>query len=79
MTGLVPVPTLPELHKRGLAEIVGTTGGTFYRTTPEGQAEIDAAMLHNGTYLRTHPEESAAQTRAAILAAKAAGGTRKKK
>lgn len=70
--GTEPVPTLPELHKRGLAERVGDS---HYRATAEGQAEIDGAMRRNAAWLREHPDEARAAETAGIHAARAAGGT----
>ena len=59
--GLVHVPTLPELAAERPAQarvVERSKAGTFYRTTEEGQARIDAAMRHNAEYLRSHPEVS---------------------
>lgn len=81
--GLRPVPTLPELHKRGLAKVVErspkTDEPTHYRATAQGQAEIDEAMLHNGRWLREHPAESAARFRQTLEHLRTTAPTKKKK
>lgn len=81
--GVRPVPTLPELHKRGLATVVATspkTGEpTHYRATAQGQAEIDEAMLHNGRWLREHPDESAARFRETLERLRSTPPAKKKK
>lgn len=50
----LPVPTMPELVERGLAKVRVEKYGAkndherlVYTATPEGQAEIYAAMRHN--------------------------------
>lgn len=76
---LEPVPTLPELEKRGLAIVAErsrtTSEPTHYRATEEGQALIDGAMRRNAAWLREHPAEAAELTTASIQAVRAAGGT----
>jgi hypothetical protein len=51
--GRVPVPTLVELEAIGMAEVVARNEKgkpTHYRTSPEGQRWIYAAMAHNSTF-----------------------------
>lgn len=65
--GLVHVPTMAEQLKAGKArsviiESIGKNGkvtkNEAYQFTPEGQREVDEAMIHNGKYLHEHPEVS---------------------
>ncbi len=67
-----PVPTVAELHKRGLAE---RRGDSHFRVTPEGQALIDGAMRRNAAWLREHPAEARAAETGGMQVARAAGGT----
>lgn len=64
--GLVPVPTVAELHKMGLAEQIVTesrnksgkiTKSISHRPNAEGQRMMYDAMRHNGKYLASHDEE----------------------
>lgn len=82
VSGYEHVPTLPELHQKGLATVEArspkTQEPTHYRATPEGQRIIDETMRRNGEYLRAHPDESAARTRQSIIDAKALAAAKKK-
>lgn len=82
MTGYEHVPTLPELHTKGLARVVARTDKgepTHYRASAQGQQLIDDTMRRNAAWLRDHPGESAERTRAAIVAAKSTAPGKKKK
>lgn len=62
---LEPVPTLVELHARGLAEVVGRNGKkepSHYRATPEGEALIRDAMRRNAERGRAWDRRRAEET-----------------
>lgn len=58
------VPTVAELFARGLA----IPHGTAFRLTPEGQAEIYAAMTRNAERCTTDPDLRRRVERHAVIA-----------